>query len=111
MLDRRSDLIISGGENVYPAEVEAVLTEMDGIKEAAVIGIPDEEWGQVPIAFIVTDESMQENTIIEKCTNVLAKYKIPKRVFFISEVPRNASGKIVRRELRKWIEEQSDLSL
>lgn len=81
VLDRRSDLIISGGENVYPAEVEAVLTEMDGIKEAAVIGIPDEEWGQVPIAFIVTDESMQENTIIEKCTNVLAKYKIPKRVF------------------------------
>ncbi|MCM2982804.1 o-succinylbenzoate--CoA ligase [Niallia circulans] len=111
VLDRRSDLIISGGENVYPAEVEAVLTEMDGIKEAAVIGIPDEEWGQVPIAFIVTDESIQENTIIEKCTNVLAKYKIPKRVFFISEVPRNASGKIVRRELRKWIEEQSDLSL
>ncbi|WP_312095698.1 o-succinylbenzoate--CoA ligase [Niallia sp.] len=111
VLDRRSDLIISGGENVYPAEVEAVLTEMEGIREAAVIGIPDDQWGQVPIAFVVVDEILRsEKWIMENCEKSLAKYKIPKRVLFLSEVPRNASGKIVRRELRKWVEEQKDFN-
>lgn len=110
VLDRRSDLIISGGENVYPAEVEAVLTEMEGVREAGVIGIPDNQWGQVPIAFVVVDGSLQsEKWIMENCEKSLAKYKIPKRVFFVSEVPRNASGKIVRRDLRKWVEEQKNL--
>lgn len=109
VLDRRSDLIISGGENVYPAEVEAVLSEMEGIKEAAVIGIPDNQWGQVPVAFVVVDGSvLSEKSIMKNCEKSLAKYKIPKRVFFVSELPRNASGKIVRRNLREWVEEQKD---
>ena len=112
VLDRRSDLIISGGENVYPAEVEAVLTDMEGIREAAVIGIPNNKWGQVPIAFVAKEKSMlTEQQIINNCENSLAKYKIPKKIFFVTEVPRNASGKIVRRELRKWVEEQADFSL
>ncbi|WP_400242905.1 o-succinylbenzoate--CoA ligase [Niallia sp. JL1B1071] len=110
VLDRRSDLIISGGENVYPAEVEAVLTEMEGIREAAVIGVPEEQWGQVPVAFVVADGRVcSEKSIMENCEKSLAKYKIPQRVFFVSEVPRNASGKIVRRDLRKWVEEQKNL--
>jgi o-succinylbenzoate---CoA ligase len=112
VLDRRSDLIISGGENIYPAEVEAVLAEMEGIKEAAVIGIPDDQWGQVPVAFVVGDGSVRsEKWIMENCEKSLAKYKIPKRVIFVSEIPRNASGKIVRRDLRKRVEEQKDFYL
>ncbi|HEO8420105.1 o-succinylbenzoate--CoA ligase [Niallia sp. FSL W8-0635] len=112
VLDRRSDLIISGGENVYPAEVEAVLTEMEGIREAAVIGIPDAQWGQVPVAFVVEDGSAgSEKWIMENCEKSLAKYKIPKKIIFVSEIPRNASGKIVRRDLRKWVEEQKDFYL
>ncbi len=112
VLDRRSDLIISGGENVYPAEVEAVLNEMEGIREAAVIGIPNAQWGQVPVAFVVEDGSAgSEKWIMENCEKSLAKYKIPKKIIFVSEIPRNASGKIVRRDLRKWVEEQKDFYL
>ncbi|MER2059080.1 MAG: o-succinylbenzoate--CoA ligase [Niallia sp.] len=112
VLDRRSDLIISGGENVYPAEVEAVLTEMEGIREAAVIGIPNAQWGQVPVAFVVEDGSAgSEKWIMENCEKSLAKYKIPKKIIFVSEIPRNASGKIVRRDLRKWVEEKQDFYL
>lgn len=106
VLDRRSDLIISGGENIYPAEIEAAITQQIGIHEAAVIGIPDEKWGQVPIAFVVKElnNSLTEKEIIRKLESSLAKYKVPKQIIFITDLPRNASGKILRRKLRETME-------
>ncbi|TKC15909.1 o-succinylbenzoate--CoA ligase [Robertmurraya kyonggiensis] len=103
--DRRSDLIISGGENIYPAEIEGVLTSHPDILDAGVIGVEHNEWGQVPAAFVVSKESLLEKEISEFCAKKLAKYKLPKKFYFIEEIPRNASRKLLRRELRKMYEE------
>ncbi|MGP7819697.1 o-succinylbenzoate--CoA ligase [Niallia sp. 01092] len=103
VLDRRSDLIISGGENIYPAEIEGMLTSIDGVLDAGVIGEDDEKWGQVPIAFVVKDNNrlaITEEMIHSFCAKKLAKYKIPKKILFIEKIPRNAAKKILRRELR-----------
>lgn len=106
VLDRRSDLIISGGENVYPAEIEAVLLQHEAVKEAGVIGVPDERWGQVPFAFVVLGDQMTtEEQLRQFCMNKLAKYKVPKRIRFVNHLPRNAANKLMRHELKKWIEE------
>lgn len=105
VLDRRSDLIISGGENIYPAEIEGILSEHHDIIEAGIIGIPDPKWGQVPVAFVVKKESstITEEVILRFCQNKLAKYKIPKKVYFLEVLPRNASKKLLRKELRNLI--------
>ena len=104
VMDRRSDLIISGGENVYPAEVEAVLTGMDHIQEVGVVGVDDDAWGQVPVAFVVkTKASVTANEMIDYAQQRLAKYKVPKRIYFVPQLPRNASNKLMRRELLKWL--------
>lgn len=100
VLDRRSDLIISGGENIYPAEIEGILTSHPHIEDAGVIGIRDEEWGQVPVAFIVKNYPVSKEEITKFCMEKLAKFKIPHHFYFINEIPRNASKKILRRELR-----------
>ncbi len=105
VLDRRSDLIISGGENVYPAEIEGVLTSHSHVEDAGVIGIKDERWGKVPVAFIVKKAPVSAEEIIEYCTEKLAKYKVPHRIYFIDEIPRNASKKILRRDLRTKLNE------
>ncbi len=107
VLDRRSDLIISGGENIYPAEIEGVLNSHPAITESGVIGKKDDKWGEIPIAFIVSSRSITKEEISEYCLEKLAKYKIPKEIYFISEIPRNASKKILRRQLRTHIEEPS----
>lgn len=104
VLDRRSDLIISGGENIYPAEIEGVLTSHPSIMDAGIIGQKDEKWGEVPAAFIVPKTPVTERELLEFCRERLAKYKIPKHFYFIDEIPRNASKKILRRELRTRIE-------
>ncbi|KAB2338919.1 o-succinylbenzoate--CoA ligase [Cytobacillus depressus] len=104
VLDRRSDLIISGGENVYPAEIEGILASHPAISDAGVIGLKDEQWGEVPAAFIVKRKEINEVDILQFCQQKLAKYKIPKKVMFIEEIPRNAAKKILRRELRKLLE-------
>lgn len=108
VLDRRSDLIISGGENIYPAEIEAVLLTHPEVSEAGVIGVEDAEWGQVPIAFIVKKEetNLSSETIEQFCQQQLAKYKVPKSFYFMKELPRNASKKLLRRELREWVKER-----
>lgn len=103
--DRRSDLIISGGENIYPAEIEGILTSHPSILDAGVIGVEDDKWGQVPTAFIVSKEVLSELEIIDFCARKLAKYKLPKKFYFVEEIPRNASRKLLRRELRKMYEE------
>ncbi|MFL6556734.1 MAG: o-succinylbenzoate--CoA ligase, partial [Bacillus sp. (in: firmicutes)] len=103
--DRRSDLIISGGENIYPAELEAVLLAHPDVMDAGVTGIEDKKWGQVPVAFIVrkqgTNLSVEE--LLRFCMERLAKYKMPKAVYFTKQLPRNAAKKLLRRELREWV--------
>ncbi len=100
--DRIKDMIISGGENVYPAEIENLLQTHPGISEAAVIGQPSEKWGESPFAIIVkSDESLQEADVLEFSRGRLAGFKVPKGVAFVDEIPRNPSGKILKRILRE----------
>lgn len=105
VVDRRSDLIISGGENVYPKEVEDVLTRHPAVLEAAVVGVPHAKWGQVPIAYVVfrpdrrTDEERGIADIIEHCRQHLARYKVPTQIIPVESLPRNATGKLLRRGL------------
>ncbi|MEH7181355.1 o-succinylbenzoate--CoA ligase [Neobacillus vireti] len=107
VLDRRSDLIISGGENIYPAEIESVLLSHPDIDDAGVTGIKDETWGQVPVAFIVRKEGARVTEIQLKqfCLEHLAKYKVPKSFQFADILPRNAAKKLLRRKLREWVNE------
>jgi fatty-acyl-CoA synthase len=96
-------MFISGGENIYPAEIERILEAYPGVKEVAVIGVPDEKWGEVGCAFIVADQegSFAEKEIWEFCRDKLAKFKIPKYVRFINQLPRNDAGKVDRNDLKK----------
>lgn len=103
VVDRRSDLIISGGENIYPAEIEEVLMTHHAVLEAGVTGIDDPIWGQVPYAFVVLREPIEDKHILEFCVERLARYKIPKKIIKIDELPRNASNKLLRRELIHYI--------
>ncbi len=102
VVDRRDDLIISGGENVYPAEIEAVLLCHPAIAEAGVIGIPSERWGQVVGAFIKLRPStnLTAGEVIAYCMERLARFKVPTEVHFVESLPRNATGKLLRRVLR-----------
>ncbi len=106
VLDRRSDLIISGGENIYPAEIEQVLAGHPAIAEAGVAGVEDERWGQVPAAFIVARKDVTAEELEAYCRERLAPYKVPKYYRFVGELPRNASNKLLRRELRDKFELQ-----
>ena len=89
-------MYISGGENVYPAEVEAVLAELSEVAEAAVIGVPDEKWGEVGRAFVIprAGASLSEAQVITHCAARLAKFKVPVRVVIAESIPRTASGKV-----------------
>ncbi|WP_284751280.1 o-succinylbenzoate--CoA ligase [Arthrobacter sp. efr-133-R2A-120] len=101
--DRLKDMIISGGENIYPAEVEQAISELDAVGSVAVIGVPDEKWGEVPRAVVVLREGafLTEDELKEHLTGKLARYKIPKTVVFVDDMPRTASGKIRKSELRR----------
>ncbi|UCE86433.1 MAG: long-chain-fatty-acid--CoA ligase [Deltaproteobacteria bacterium] len=101
--DRRKDLIISGAENVYPAEIEGVLAGHPKLLEAAVIGVPSARWGESPAAIVVPKpgESVTADEVIAYCRGKLASYKIPKLVEFVEQVPRNPTGKILKRVLRE----------
>ncbi|HLQ98315.1 MAG TPA: 2-succinylbenzoate-CoA ligase, partial [Candidatus Dormibacteraeota bacterium] len=103
VVDRRSDLIISGGENVYPSEIESYLLEIPGVSEVGVTGKQHEEWGEVPVAFIVKKEgaTISKKDVIQFATENLASYKRPKDIYFVIELPRNASNKIVRHKLKE----------
>ncbi|MFQ3662649.1 MAG: AMP-binding protein, partial [Chloroflexaceae bacterium] len=109
VVDRRSDLIISGGENVYPAEVEAVLLAHPAVAEAGVTGLPDPTWGQVPVAFVVlaTGQPPTETLAAEVlafCRERLAAYKCPRSLRFVASLPRTAAGKLQRSRLRDLFE-------
>ncbi|AMM84173.1 AMP-binding protein [Martelella sp. AD-3] len=102
IVDRKSDLIISGGENVYPREIEDVLSSHPGILECAVVGMPDPVWGEMVVAVIVRDgePGPTAEEVIAHCSRRLAGFKRPRRVEFVSSLPKNASGKILKRELK-----------
>ena len=102
IVDRKKDMIIRGGENVYPVEVEEVLYEIPEILEAAVVGVPHEVYGEVPKAFVVLKEGKQltEAEVLTSCSKSLAKFKLPAEVEFIDNLPRNASGKVLKTTLR-----------
>jgi fatty-acyl-CoA synthase len=102
ILDRSKDMYISGGENVYPAEVETALLRVPGIRDVAVVGVPDDRWGEVGCAYIVTQEgvTLEPEQVILACAQYLAPYKKPKHVRFIEAIPRNAAGKAQKHVLR-----------
>ena len=102
IVDRWKDMYISGGENVYPAEVERVLAQIDVVLEVAVIGVPDPKWGEVGKAFIVLKEGMNASSseILDHCRENLAKYKIPTQISFVPELPHTPSGKIMKHALK-----------
>jgi fatty-acyl-CoA synthase len=103
IVDRSKDMLISGGLNVYPAEIEAVLTAIPGVAECSVIGVADERWGETPAALIVTAPNAQldASTVLDVCRTQLADYKLPRYVVFRdAPLPRGMSGKVLKRELR-----------
>ncbi|RCJ72437.1 long-chain fatty acid--CoA ligase, partial [Klebsiella pneumoniae] len=102
IVDRAKDMFISGGENVYPAEVENVLFQLPAIAEAAVIGAPDTRWGEVGVAMVVVraGASLDADSVITHCKTQLAGYKVPHHVRFIDALPRTPSGKVEKHKLR-----------
>ncbi|SDJ43792.1 fatty acid--CoA ligase family protein [Salimicrobium halophilum] len=101
IVDRKKDMILVGGYNVYPREVEEVLYKHPNLTEAAVVGEPHPEAGEAVIAFVVSDDpALDEATVIDYCKEELAKYKLPKRIEFLEELPKNTTGKILRKSLR-----------
>jgi fatty-acyl-CoA synthase len=103
IVDRKKDMFISGGENVYPAEVENAIFELPQVAEAAVIGVPDDKWGEVGRAFVALKpgQRLGEKELLEHLAARMAKYKIPKSVMFIEALPRNAAGKVLKNALRE----------
>jgi len=100
--DRVKDMIVSGGENVYPAEVENVLAKHPGVADVAVIGVPDDKWGEAVKAIVVrSGPDVTEDELIAFARENLAGYKLPKSVDFAETLPRNPSGKLLKRELRE----------
>jgi fatty-acyl-CoA synthase len=102
IVDRLKDMIVSGGENIAGSEIERVLYEHGAVLEAAVVGHPDERWGEVPVAFVVLrpGRSSSAEELMEHCRGQLARFKVPKDVRFLAALPRNPSGKVLKRELR-----------
>jgi fatty-acyl-CoA synthase len=100
VVGRKKEMYISGGENVYPAEIEAVLHEHDGVEEAAVVGVPDDQWGEVGAAF-VSGVQLDPDTLRTHCTTRLARYKVPKYIEIHDALPKGHSGKIQKTDLRK----------
>ena len=101
LVDRVKDMIVSGGENIYPAEVERILYEHPDVHEVAVIGVPDERWGEAVKAVVVRKrDALTANDVIAFARGRIASYKLPKTVDFVDTLPRNANGKIVKRDLR-----------
>jgi len=103
LMDRSKDMIISGGENIYPREIEEVLVQHPAVREVAVIGVPDEKWGESvkAVVSLAPHHTVTEDELINYCKARLASYKKPKSVDFIEEIPKNNYGKVMKRELRE----------
>jgi acyl-CoA synthetase (AMP-forming)/AMP-acid ligase II len=112
LVDRKADMMITGGENVYPSEVEQLVASHPKVREVAVVGVPDKKWGEAIKAVVVPAEGVSpskelEQEILDYCRGRIAGYKRPKSVDFIKaeDMPRTATGKILRRGIRKWYKE------
>ncbi len=103
IVDRKKDMIVSGGENIYPREIEEILIRHPAIADVAVVGIPDEDWGESVKAFVVIEEnrSIDAQAVIEFCKKFLASYKKPRTVVFVPSIPKNPLGKVLKRVLRE----------
>lgn len=103
IVDRKKDVIIRGGQNIYPADIEEVLYQVPGVSEAAVIGAPDETLGEVPVAYVATrpGEHVSAEDLIARCKEELAYFKVPAAIHFLQELPKGPTGKILRRGLRQ----------
>jgi acyl-CoA synthetase (AMP-forming)/AMP-acid ligase II len=101
IVDRSRDMIITGGLNVYPAEIERCIAELPGVREVAVVGIPDEHWGEAVKAFVVARDGaeLDDDAIVAHCRMGLAAYKKPRHVEFVDDLPKGSTGKILKREL------------
>jgi malonyl-CoA/methylmalonyl-CoA synthetase len=99
IVGRTRELIITGGYNVYPREVEDALTAHESVADAAVVGVPSEEWGEVVTAFVVARDGLDADTLLAHVRDRLAPYKVPRAVHFVAELPRNALGKVLKQEL------------
>jgi long-chain acyl-CoA synthetase len=110
VVDRIKDMVVTGGVNVYTKEVEGVLFEHPAVLEAAVVGLPDDEWGEIVAAAVVlrAGHTVSAEALIEHCRKSLAGFKKPREVHFLDELPRNPSGKILKRELRRRLSDQTD---
>jgi acyl-CoA synthetase (AMP-forming)/AMP-acid ligase II len=106
-VDRRNDLIVRGGQNVYPAEIEQVLRAVPGVADVAVVPAPSLAWGQTPVAFIepAPGAPVSLDQLIDACVRRLASYKRPSRFVTIDQIPRNGAGKILRASLRARAED------
>jgi long-chain acyl-CoA synthetase len=110
--DRSKDLIISGGSNIYPREIEEVLLRHSAVSECAVVGRPHEEWGEEVIAFIALSEGQEvdKKELDQLCLDNIARFKRPKDYRIAQTLPKNNYGKIVKRELRNWLENEKEVS-
>jgi len=100
--DRSKDMVISGGSNIYPREIEEVLLTLEGIEEVAVVGEPHPEWGESVVAFVVASAALSDAEMDQKCLDELARFKRPKRYVRVEALPKNNYGKVLKTELRKW---------
>jgi acyl-CoA synthetase (AMP-forming)/AMP-acid ligase II len=103
LLDRAKDLIITGGSNVYAVEVEAALSSHPAVRDVAVVGIPDRTWGELVVAAVVSDDPDVEPLLVEHAARELAPYKRPRRFALVDELPRNPTGKVLKRDLRQQL--------
>jgi acyl-CoA synthetase (AMP-forming)/AMP-acid ligase II len=113
IVDRAKDMIISGGENIYSTQVEAAIHQHEAVLESAVIGVPDDEWGEAVKAVVVLkpEHSATEQEIIDTAAKHLASYQKPKSVDFVESLPKAPTGKILKRDLRKlyWKDKESNV--
>lgn len=102
IMDRSKDMIISGGENIYPREIEEVIIQHQAVNEVAIVGVPDPKWGEAvkAVVSLVPGQTVTEEELIEFCRGHIASYKKPKSVDFVDEIPKSNYGKILKRELR-----------
>ena len=105
LVDRKKFLIITGAYNVYPVVVENVLAEHPAVREVSVVGAPDDRWGEVVVAVVVAHREVEEDELKNFCRDRLATFEVPKRIVFVDQLPRGATGKLLKREIRDWFRE------
>lgn len=113
IVGRTKDMIISGGLNIYPKEIEEVIHRVPGVREAAVVGMPHDKFGEAPIAVVVVDDTDFDTVLVDRaCAEQLASYKRPRTILVRSEpLPRSANSKILKRELRPWVAAELGLEI